>query len=207
MIKKLLYSIGILAILTVASSLFSLHTARPGEPGDAEPPPVPEETDSSGWVYGRIEYEHDLIAPNLYFMELLAHPDGQVPLIEGGYASTDVHAIVRLRGVDAPRALHSVDERHRPHIWRDRERERWNDSMAYVWNLFSSTKTFRVHNMVVIEDDKVIEADIEFWLGGAFHNLAVSMLNDEHARPIQTDGSAWDPGSKNYGLENPNIPR
>lgn len=176
-------------------------------PGEEELPPLPEETEDTGWVYGRIEYVHDLLAPNLYFLELLAHPEGQVPLITGGYASTDVHAIVRLRGVDTPRALHDPSERHRPHLWRDQERERWDAAMAYVWNLFEPTKTFRVHNMVVIDEDQVIEANIEFWLGGAWHNLAIAMLNDEHTRPIQTDGSAWDPGSENYGLENPNIPR
>ena len=176
-------------------------------PGDEELPPVPDDTDDTGWVYGRIEYQHDLLAPNLYFMELLAHPDGQVPMIEGGYASTDVHAIVRLRGVDTPRALHTVDERHRPHLWRDRERERWDSAMRYVWNVCEPTKTFRVHNMVVIEADRVIEADIEFYLGGAWHNLAIALIQDEHARPVQTDGSTWDPGSPTYGLENPNIPR
>ena len=175
-------------------------------PGDEEPP-RPKETDDSGWVYGRIEYEHDLLAPNLYFMELLAHPEGKVPMIEGGYASTDVHVIVRLRGVDVPRALHFIDERHRPHIWRERERERWDAAMRYLWNVCEPTKTFRVHNMAVIEADRVIEADIEFFLGGAWHNLAISMLSDEHARPVQKDGSTWDPGSKAYSLENPNLPR
>ena len=187
-----------LSIICVSLSLAS---------GPGEEELIETETDGSGWVYGRIEYEHDLLAPNLYFLELLAHPEGKVPMIEGGYASTDVHAIVRLRGVDTPRAMHGPDSRHRPHIWRDRERERWNSAMQYVWNLCEPTKTFRVHNMVVIDEDRVIEADIEFWLGGAFHNLAVALLNDEHARPVQTDSSTWDPGSKNYGLENPNIPR
>ena len=177
-----------------------------GGPGE-EMPPVPEETDDNGWVYGRIEYEHDLIAPNLFFLELLAHPDGQVPMIEGGYASTDVHVIVRLRGVDVPRAMHAPEERHRPHLWRDRERERWNASLKYVWNLLEPTKTLRVHKMAVIDADRVIEANIEFWLGGAWHNLAVAMLNDDHARPEQTDGSTWDPGSKTWGLENPENPR
>ena len=168
--------------------------------------PLPQE-DVSGWVYGRIEYEHDLLSPNLYFMELLAHPEGKVPMITGGYASTDVHVIVRLRGVDVPRALHSPDERHRPHIWRDRERAGWNRAMQYVWNLTDPTHTFRVHNMEVIDEDRVIEADIEFYLGGAWHNLAIAMLNDEHARPLQSDDSIWDPGSKEYSLENPNIPK
>ena len=176
-------------------------------PGDEEMPPLPDETEDTGWVYGRIEYLHDLLAPNLYFLELLAHPEGQVPKIEGGYASTDVHVVVRLRGVDVPRAMHAVNERHRPHLWRDRERERWDAAMQYVWNLFEPTKTFRVHNMVVIDEDRVLEADIEFYLGGAWHNLAIALLQDEHARPVQTDGSTWDPGGKNYGLENPDMPR
>ena len=177
-------------------------------PGDEEPiEELPSTENDGGWVYGRIEYEHDLLAPNLYFMELLAHPEGKVPMVTGGYASTDVHVIVRLRGVDVYRSLHSPDERHRPHIWRDRERAGWNRAMQYVWNLTDPTHTFRVHNMEVIDEDRVIEADIEFFLGGAWHNLAIAMLNDEHARPLQSDGSTWDPGSKNYSLENPNNPR
>ena len=77
---------------------------------------------------------------------------------------------------------------------RDRERERWNSAMQYVWNVCEPTKTFRVHNMVVIDEDRVIEADIEFWLGGVWHNLAVSLVNDEMARPLQQDGTTWDPG-------------
>ena len=166
-------------------------------PGDEGSPPLPEKLDGdSGWVYGRIEYEHDLLAPNLYFLELLASPGGKVPMIGGGYASTDVHAIVRLRGVDVPRALHGPSERHRPHLWRDQERERWNAAMQYVWNVCEPTKTFRVHNMVVIDEDRVIEADIEFWLGGAFHNLAVSLCcNDEHASPCadgRLDVGSWE---------------
>ena len=193
-----------LFIIFVSLSLAS----GPGEEAPIETPETEtEETEDSGWVYGRIEYEHDVLSPNLYFMELLAHPEAKVPMIEGGYASTDVHVMVRLRGVDVPRAMHVPEERARPHIWRDQERARWDAAMAYVWNLTDPTHTFRVHNMEVIDEDRVIEADVEFWLGGAWHNLAVSMLNDEHARPIQTDGSTWDPGSKTYGLENPNLPR
>ena len=177
-----------------------------GEDSDA---PVTDTAipDDSEWVYARIEYEHDLLAPNLYFLELLAHPGGKVPMIDGGYASTDVHAVVRLRGVDVPRAMHDPSERHRPHIWRERERRNWAAAMRYVWNVCEPTKTFRVHHIEVIEKDNVLEADIEFWLGGAWQNLAIALMNDEHARPLQKDGSTWDPGSKAYSLENPNVPR
>ena len=177
-----------------------------GEDPDAQTP-IPLSPDDKGWVYARIEYEHDLLAPNLYFMELLAHPGGKVPKIEGGYASTDVHVVVRLRGVDVPSAMHTPEERHRPHIWRDRERRNWAAAMAYLWNITDPTHTFRVHNIEVIDEDRVLEADIEVLLGGSWHNLALMILNDEHARPLQTDGSTWDPGSKEYSLENPNVPR
>ena len=180
-------------------------------PDIANAPPETDTTETqepdTGWVYGQIEYEHDVLAPNLYFLALLAHPDAKVPMIEGGYASTDVHAVVRLRGIDVPRALHDPSERRRPHLWRGRERQRWDAAMRYVWNVCEPTKTFRVHNITVIEVDRVLEADIEFWLGGAWHNLAVALLNDEIARPLQTDGSAWDPGSQAYSLENPSLPR
>ena len=176
-----------------------------GEDPDGQTPLSP---DTKGdWVYGRIEYEHDLLAPNLYFMELLAHPGGKVPRIEGGYASTDVHVIVRLRGVDVPSAMHTPDERNRPHIWRDRERRNWADAMEYVWNVTDPTHTFRVSNLKVIDEDRVLEADMEFYLGGAWQNLALALLNDELARPIQSNGATWDPGSKEYSLENPNVPR
>ena len=147
-------------------------------------------------------------------MKLLAHPESEVPLITGGYTSTDVDVPVLLRGIDPPRAMHDASERHRPHVWRDRERERWDAAMAYVWNLTDPTHTFRVHNMKVIDVDvptldieRAIEADVEFYLGGQWHNLAIAMMQDEHARPLQNDGSRWDPGSKEFSLENPNNPR
>lgn len=207
--RKHLSWIPHLFIIFVSLSLAS----GPGE----EPPPLPEVTDDSGWVYSFVEYPHDVAAPNVLFMKLLGHPGGKVPLITGGYASTDVDAFVKIRGIDVPRAMHHAADRHRPHVWRENERENWDKAMRYVWNLSEPTRTFRIHNLRVIDTDpylqrltgekKILEGDFEIYLGGAWHNLAVAMLNDEHARPLQTDGSTWDPGSKAYSLENPNLPR
>ena len=187
-------------------------------PGDEEPvEELPSTENDSGWVYGFLEYPHDVAAPNVLFMKLLEHPGGKVPLITGGFASTDVDVFVKISGIDAPRAMHHAADRHRPHVWRDRERENWDKAMRYVWNLSDPTHTFRLHNLKVIDTDpylqrltgenKILEGDLEFYLGGAWHNLAISMLNDEHARPLQSDSSTWDPGSKEYSLENPNNPR
>ena len=183
-----------------------------GDGDDAEPDfmSAPEEL----WIYGYIQYLHDLLGPNLYFMQLLIHPDHPDAKTIDGYVSLDGHAIVRLRGVGVPRALHTTSERFRPHGWRDQERLNWDKAMAYVWNLTEITHTFRLHNLKVVKVDlpmfnvtHVIEADIAYFAGGNWHNLAYSMLSDEHARPLQEDGTLWDPGSKEYSLEHPNLPR
>ena len=56
--------------------------------------PIAPPQSEDNWVYGKIEYLHDLRAPNEYFMLLRAHPGQPVPRITGGYATTDVYAVV-----------------------------------------------------------------------------------------------------------------
>ena len=170
---------------------------------------APLESVPDGSVYGKIAYLHDLRAPNVYFMLLRAHPGQPVPLISGGYATTDVYAVVKLRGVSTPRALQHSENRERPHDWLANERSRWDAAMRYVWNLTEPNKTFRVHRLAVIEasGDKVLEGDLEVWLGGQWLSLAHMMLNDGHARPVQLDGSDWDWGQSTVPLVNPGIPK
>ena len=105
----------------------------------------------NGWVYGTIEYPHDVLSPRDYFIILRAHPKAKVPKITGGYATTDVYVKVRLRGVSTPRSLQSAYTRNRPHIYLQRERQRWNNAMQYVWNIMQPNKTFRVGNFKLIE--------------------------------------------------------
>ena len=164
----------------------------------------PTEAPKDGWVYAHLEYEHDILKPNLYHMKLLAHPESKVPAVVGAYAFTDVGVRIQVRGIDVPRALQNAEELQRPHVWRKRERERWNEAMNYVWNITDPTHTFRLHKLKKL-DDRTIEADVEFLLGGQWHNLAFAMLNDEIARPVGDDD--WDAGSREYGLINPNIPK
>ena len=161
------------------------------------------------WVYGKIEYLHDLRKPNEYFMLLNAHPGNPVPLITGGYATTDVYAIVRLRGVSVARELQHSEHRNRPDDWLLYERDKWDKSMRYVWNLTDPKHTFKVYDLKVVDHagDKVLEGDMEVYLGGGWLDLAVMMLNDGHARPIQADGSDWDWGMETVPLLNPNVPK
>lgn len=178
-----------------------------GGPGDDPPPTVSEEPElPKGWVYGFIEYEHDIHAPNHYFMLLRAHPEAKIPAIQGGYATTDVYAEVRLRGVSVPRALNTAEERHRPHPFINQERARWNTAMQYVWNLAQPNKIFRVGNFAIIDYDKVLLADIEFMIGKVWMNMAQVMINDEVARAPQ-DEFEWDWGSRGIGPTHPSIPR
>lgn len=192
-----------LSILVILLSIFIHgHTPIFSSSDGSDAPIVPKK----GWVYGKIEYLHDILTPREYFMLLRAHPQAKVPMIEGGYATTDVFAKVRLRGVSIPSELQNVEDRHRPHIWINRERARWNEAMQYVWNVMQPNRTFRVGNFKVLESDKLLEADIEFLMGGMWLNLANTMVNDEIARTPQ-DEFEWDWGSRSIGPTNPNIPR
>ena len=187
--------------------------------GDGSEPPqtieVPLELSEKGWAYGFIEFEHDLDKANLFYMKLQGHPESKIPNINGGYSTTDVNVFVKIRGVDVGKALHHARQRHRPHVFQREERQRWADTMTYLWNLVDQTHTFKVHNMKMIGKtldgdtykNGIIEADLEVLLGGAWHNLALMMMQDEMARPIQSDGSEWDSGSREYSLLNPDIPK
>ena len=166
---------------------------------------------SGEWVYMKVEYFHDLITPKRFFAVGVGTTN-QIPLVKGGYASTDVWLEVVARGVDVPRSLQEREDRSRPKDYILRERERWDSMLHYVWNLIEPTHTFRAYDFEVLTYDgkgkaKVVEADLEILLGGNWHNLAMFMLGDEHARPSQADGSEWDFGSLNVGLLNPNIPK
>ena len=136
-----------------------------------------------------------------------AHPKAKFPKITGGYAETNVHSLIRLRGVSIPRSMQEAETRARPHIYVNRERSRFDGAMDYIWSLVKLNKTLKVHNPKVVVDDECVECDIEFMIGGQWASLAGTMLYDEHARPLQTDGSVWDWGSHNVTLMNENVPK
>lgn len=190
--------------LLITSAVFAIKIASGGSEGSEVP--VEPIQPQKGWVYGKIAYPHDVLTPRDYFMLLRAHPQAKVPKITGGYATTDVYVKVRLRGVSTPRDLQNTVDRHRPHTYLDRERQRWNKAMQYVWNVMQPNRTFRVGNFKVLRTDTLLEADIEFLLGGMWINLANAMINDEVARAPQAE-FAWDWGSRSIGPTNPNIPQ
>ena len=173
--------------------------------GDDDGAPIGSEVD--GWVYGELQYPHDIFDPRTLFMLLMAHPKSKVPMITGGYAETDVWVTVEIRGIDAPRGLQSAEERHRPHEYLARERKRWDRAMAYIWNVCGNNRVFRVGNFEVLVRDKKLRADLEFLLGGQWHDLRTTLLNDKLVLPTQTDGTQWDFGALEFGTVNPSVPK
>ena len=212
--KKMALIIGLfvfaaVVMITPFQPINSIGSEDPDSPEmkewlDEIPPEYAEP--QGGWVYAKLEYLHDIRETNEYHMKLLAHPKSEIPDVIGAYAFTDVGVNVRLRGVERVRALHKAEELHRPHEWRRRERERWDQAMRYVWSIGEPTKTFRVHNLEKL-DEATIEVDMEFMLGGKWHDLAYYMVKDEFLRPIGEPPTFWDAGSKEYGLFNPEVPK
>ena len=211
--------VSILFLILCIASTSALYFAFANGDGGSDPPEMQMQTvklPPDGWVYAFVEYEHDWADPKTAFLKIMAHPKSKVPRVTGGYAQTDVFAFVRIRGIDTPRAMHHDSVRHRPHRFIERERANWNRAMRYVWTITQPTRTFRLHNLKVIDCDdylgkltgekKILEADWEFLLGGAWHNISIALINDEHARPLE-DSIYWDAGTRKYSFENPVVPK
>lgn len=198
------YGWAIVAITFIAIVITILLVAKFGYSGDPgeDVPNIPFHVNGNG-LYATVQYPYDVKTPGEFFAEVKAHPKAKFPKIEGGYAETNVHCFIRLRGISVPRAMHSSDDRARPHAYVERERARFNMGVDYVWSLVKLNKTLKLYNPIVVEDDKVVECDVHFLLGNEWINLAASMLHDEHARP---EGD-WDWGSRNVTLVNDAIPK
>ena len=195
MIKKLLYIIAVFAILTVASLIFDLHTADTSGPGD-EPPsddvPILEDMPEV-YIFAHLAYKHDVRAIDRYFLEIQDHPGEGIDEIVGGFVATNFHAYVRLRDVSVPTSCDITEARSRPHIEIDRERERWSEGMDFVQRLLMLNQSLRLSNITV--EGEVLICDVEFSLGGAWHELTTTLSRDGFARPI-IDGYEW-----NWGAE------
>ena len=169
--------------------------------GLGDPTPTTEEapqtdalsgTDTS--FYAEIEYQHDIDTARDYRLNVRVHPGGAWPGVSGGGIETIVRCQVRLRGVSVPLSCDTSAERAgRPMIEIRRERARWDASIEYTWSLLKPQKQVRLANPVQIASG-VVECDVAFPLGGAWHDLASALTSDEHARIELIDGN-WNWGS------------
>ena len=197
MIKKLLYIISILTILTVASVLFSLHTAdTSGDDALMDETPPEGMFDSEAqpvYIFAHLAYKHDVKAIHEYFLEIQDHPGEGIDEIVGGFVATNFHAYVRLRDVSVPTSCDTTVAHSRPHIEIGRERERWAEGMDFVQQLLMLNQSLRLSNISV--EGEMLVCDVQFSLGGTWHDLTTTLSRDGFARPA-IDGYAW-----NWGAE------
>ena len=172
-----------------------------------DPPPVEaSETQNAGEIgtdrfpseadlfYAEIEYQHDIETAREYRLNVRVHPGGGWPGVRAGYIETQVRCQVRLRGVSVPLPCDTSAQRAgRPLKEIARERARWDASIAYTWALLKPQKQVRLSNPVRVAPG-VVECDVAFPLGGAWHDLAAALTSDEHARIELMDGN-WNWGS------------
>ena len=205
MLSKYLWNpfVGLILFLLFGIGIAYLFSSSDGS--DDTPIAEMSKTPIDDFLYARIVYRDDLISADTYFLEVKAYPGSGFPLVTGGWAETNVHVPIRLRGVAVPRVLQKAEQRNRPHKHVARERQRFDAAMDYVWSIVKLNKTLRVGNPEVFED--AVECDVLVLIGGTWQSLAMLMLADEHFRPLQEDGSDWDFGSLNVSLVNPNIPK
>ena len=194
MIKKLLYIITVFAILTVASALFNLHIADTSGPGDApDETPVIEDMPETVYIFAHLASKHNVKAIDEYFLEIQDHPGAGIDEIVGGFVATNFHAYVRLRDVSVPTSCDTTEAHNRPHIEIDRERERWAEGMDFVQPLLMLNQSLRLSNITV--EGEILICDVEYSLGGAWHDLTTTLSRDGFARPV-IEGYAW-----NWGAE------
>lgn len=191
MIKRLLYITTILAILTVASVLFDLHIADTSE--DEVPLMDAPAAEKTYHIFAHLEYRHDVRAIDRYLLKIQDHPGAGIDEIVGGFVATNFHAYVRLRDVSVPTSCDTTEAHNRPHIEIDRERERWAEGMDFVQQLLMLNQSLRLSNISV--EGEVLVCDVQFYLGGAFHDLTTTLSRDGFAKPAIT-GYKW-----NWGAE------
>ena len=197
MIKKLFYITSILMVLTVASSLFTLHTAdTSGDDALMDETPPEGMFDSEAqpvYIFAHLEYKHDVRAIDEYFLEVQDHPGEGIDEIVGGFVATNFHAYVRLRDVSVPTSCDTTEARSRPHIEIARERQRWAEGIDFVQQLLMLNQSLRLSNISV--EGEILVCDVQFSLGGTWHDLTTTLSRDGFARPI-IDGYEW-----NWGAE------
>ena len=198
MMKTSYIFIGILALLTLIGVGLDRHVngssdgSPPQQPQTQETEtPIPKKQD--GTISARIRHARDVLQPNTLFVEARAYPGNGVPNITGGYAETNVHLQIIIKGVSVPSACQSTAERNKPHDEVEIERRRWQNAIDYVWACLSQNNKLRLGDLEI--RDGRVHCHVEFYLGGAWHDLATAMVNDDHAR-YEQEGIMWKWGSR-----------
>ena len=98
---------------------------------------------------------------------------GPVILTSSHTAETLGYTLIRIRGVSVPSQF---ADRTRPLIFAERERERFDKAMSYVWALISQSETLVLRNPEAIDGEGYVVCDVSVKIGG--HELNLSGHDD-----------------------------
>ena len=195
-LKPLLVIIAVMSVLTLAG----LFIERISASGDGtEPPNMPEpepvdvvEPETLGYFHCTVELRDDLHQVDAFFGIVETFPaDGEWPVIttHSHTAETLGYKLIQVRGLSVPTQF---ADRQRPLIFAERERERFDKAMSYVWSLISQSETLILRDPEAVAGEGYVICDVAVKIGGHELDLAEMLIADGHARP---EGD-WDWGAR-----------
>lgn len=155
--------------------------------GSGEPDPL----ETNGIWHANVEYRDDVHRPDALWLVIETYPPSGWPVVNtlSHTAETLGYSLIQIRGLSVPSQF---PERDRPLIFVERERERFDAAMSYVWALLKECETLVLRNPEPIQSKGYIVCDVDVRIGGRTLNLAEMLINDGHARPA----GKWDWGAR-----------
>ena len=153
--------------------------------GTDEPEPVETvEPETVGPFHCHVEIRDDLHTVDAFFGIVETYPAGEAqwPVIttHSHTAETLGYTLIRIRGLSVPSQF---ADRSRPLVFAERERERFDKAMSYVWAFISQSETLILHNPKAVEGEGYVVCDVSVKIGGHELDLAEMLIADGHARP------------------------
>ena len=140
-----------------------------------------------GEFYARVLHEHDVHNVDIYEVEVKVVPaTGNWPgvsITNGTIKETNIHTLIRLRGLSVP-----IDHasRLRPHVTVEKEHDFFVGAMEFVWKVLSAHEYLILANPVLLESPAgsgamVTECDAYLEVGGVRISLADTIIFAGHA--------------------------
>ena len=165
----------------------------PGDSDDGSAPPPTREVNWSdgGSFYAYVELRDDIRTAKKFLATVKVFPPeailGKWPglkldLNEAEPKELNVRSVIQIRGIDVPSRTPSFAK---PHVFVERERDRFDDAVHFLWGLISDNKTpnrrpLILKNPTVGENDVII-CTVYVIVGGHELDVAAMLAGDGHA--------------------------
>ena len=161
---------------------------------------TPTQPEASGVFYGKIEYRDEIHSPDLFEAWVRVHPSDGWPEVElhNNISEASVHTWIQMRGISIPKMN---TYRNRPHIEVERERQRFDIAVTFLWNLIHAAEYIVLENPQLVAQEApntpIVVCDVYIEIGGTKVDLAKSLVENGHAMYNNQDSIDW--GHRNIG--------